>query len=154
MASPRFSTSRVCSILAGDDGELDYMFPGSDDDLEMGEMDMNESEVVTDFLERGGDRDTDEEGSGSDVDFWTEGEMVIQMKGGVGWMKGGVGVERVWRKTRGGAPGSTAVGELPAGTAYPASTVYPAEREAAARGCEGAWRSSRWWQESFLADTG
>ena len=51
MASPRFSASRVCSILAGDDGELDYMFPESDDDLEMGEMDMNESEVVTDILE-------------------------------------------------------------------------------------------------------
>ena len=81
MASPRFSASRVCSILAGDDGELDYMFPGSDDDLEMGGMEMNESEVAMDSLERGGDGDTDEKGSGSDVDFWTEGEMVIQMKG-------------------------------------------------------------------------
>ena len=51
--------------------------------------------------------------------------MVIQMKGGVG-------VERVCRKTRrGGAPGSTVVGELPA------STAYPAEREAAARGVRG-----------------
>ena len=58
--------------------------------------------------------------------------MVIQMKGGVGWMKGGVEIERVWRKTRrGGAPGSTAVGELPAGTAY------PAVHEAAARGARG-----------------
>ena len=69
MASPHFSASRVCSIQAGDDGELNYMFPGSDDDLEMGEMDITESEVATDFLERGGDGDTDDEGSGSDVDF-------------------------------------------------------------------------------------
>ena len=130
MASPCFSASRVCSILAGGDGELDYMIPGSDDDLEMGEMDVNESEVVTEFLERGGDSDTDEGGSGSDVAFLDRGGDGDT--GGSGMDEGGVGVERVWRKTRrGGAPGSTAVGELPAGTAY------PAEREATARGVRG-----------------
>ena len=91
MVSPRFSASRVCSILAGDDGELDYMFPGSDDDLEMGEMDMNESEVVTDFLERGGDGDTDEEGSGSDVDFLDRGGDGDTDEGGSGMDEGGSG---------------------------------------------------------------
>ena len=120
------------------------MFPGCDDDLEMGEMDMNESEVVTDFFEQGGDGDTDEEGSGTDVDFFDRGGDGDSDEGGVGWMKGGVGVERVWRKTRrGGAPGSTVVGELPAGTAYPASTAYQPSAKPQQGGCEGAWRSSR-----------
>ena len=123
MASPCFSASRVCSILAGDDGELDYMFPGSDDDLEMGEMDMNESEVVTDFLERGGD---------GDVDFLDRGGDGDTDERGSGMDEGGVGVERVWRKMRrGGAPGSTAVGKLPA------STAYPAVCEGAAMGVQG-----------------
>ena len=96
MASPRFSASRVCSILAVDDGELEYMFPGSDDDLEMGEMDMNKSEVAMDFLKRRGDGDTDEEWWCSDVDFLDRGGDGDTDEGGVGlvtWMKGGVGVE-------------------------------------------------------------
>ena len=37
MASSRFSVCQVCDIIAGDDGESEYMFPGSDDELEMGE---------------------------------------------------------------------------------------------------------------------
>ena len=50
MASPRFNASQVCRIVAGDDGDMDYIFPGSDDDLEMEEMDTE----VMDYLDRGG----------------------------------------------------------------------------------------------------
>ena len=35
MASQTFSASQVCQIVTGDDGDLDYVFPGSDDDLGM-----------------------------------------------------------------------------------------------------------------------
>ena len=38
MASLRFSVCHVCDIIAGDDGESEYMFPGSDDELEMGDF--------------------------------------------------------------------------------------------------------------------
>ena len=102
MASLRFSASRVCSILAGDDGELDYMFPGRYDDLEMGEMDMNESEVVTDFLEQGADGDTDEEGSGSDVDFLDRGGDGDTDEGGSGMDEGGEWEWREYGGRRGG----------------------------------------------------
>ena len=44
MASPRFDVSTVCSILAGDHGETDFIFPGSDDELEMGDMEMDMDE--------------------------------------------------------------------------------------------------------------
>ena len=54
-------------------------------------MDMNESEVVTDFLERGGDGDTDEEGSGSDVDFLDRGGDGDTDEGGSGMDEGGSG---------------------------------------------------------------
>ena len=43
MASSRFSVCQVCDIIAGDDGESEYMFPGSDDELEMGETGMGET---------------------------------------------------------------------------------------------------------------
>ena len=138
MASPRFSASRVCSILAGDDGELDYMFPGSDDDLNMGEMDMNESEVVTDFLERGGDGDADEEGSGSDVDFLDRGGDGDTDEGGSGMDEGGSrSGESMEEDEEGRSARPHRMGELPAGTAYPASTAYPAKREVAARVVRG-----------------
>ena len=39
MASETFTASQVCQIVTGDDGDLDYMFPGSDDDLGMEDMD-------------------------------------------------------------------------------------------------------------------
>ena len=29
----RFSAAQVCQIITGDDGEVDYIFPGSDDEL-------------------------------------------------------------------------------------------------------------------------
>ena len=34
----------VSSILAGDHGETDFIFPGSDDELEMGDMEMGMDE--------------------------------------------------------------------------------------------------------------
>ena len=39
MASETFTASQVCQIVTGDDGDLDYMFPGSDDDLGMEDTD-------------------------------------------------------------------------------------------------------------------
>ena len=39
MASQMFSASQVCQIVSGEDGDLDYVFPGSDDDLGMEETD-------------------------------------------------------------------------------------------------------------------
>ena len=44
MASQRFSASQVCQIVTGEDGDMDYMFPGSDDDLDMEDMDDLESQ--------------------------------------------------------------------------------------------------------------
>ena len=38
-ASQTFTASQVCHIVTGEDGNLDYMFPGSDDDLDMEDMD-------------------------------------------------------------------------------------------------------------------
>ena len=35
MASQTFTTRQVCQIVTGEDGDMDYMFPGSDDDLDM-----------------------------------------------------------------------------------------------------------------------
>ena len=46
MASQNFTASQVCQIITGEDGDVDYMFPGSDDDLGMEDMD------DTDELER------------------------------------------------------------------------------------------------------
>ena len=149
MASPRFSASRVCSILAGDDGELDYMIPGSDDDLEMGEMDVNESEVVTEFLERGGDSDTDEEGSGSDVAFLDRGGDGDTDEGGVGWMKG----EWEWREYGGRRGGEECQAAQQWESYQPVRHTQPSAKPQQG-GCEGAWRSSRLWQESLQADTG
>ena len=34
MASHTFSASQVCQIVTGDDGDLDYVFSGSDDELD------------------------------------------------------------------------------------------------------------------------
>ena len=45
MASSQYSVSQVCQILAGEDGELEYMFPGSDDDLDMEEQEMSDIDI-------------------------------------------------------------------------------------------------------------
>ena len=34
----RFSAAQVCEIITGDDGEVDFMFPGSDDELDALEL--------------------------------------------------------------------------------------------------------------------
>ena len=34
----RFSAAQVCQIITGDDGEVDYIFPGSDDELDALEL--------------------------------------------------------------------------------------------------------------------
>ena len=34
----RFSAAQVCEIITGDDGEVDYIFPGSDDELDALEL--------------------------------------------------------------------------------------------------------------------
>ena len=38
-ASQTFTASQVCQIVTGENGDLDYMFPGSDDDLDMHDLD-------------------------------------------------------------------------------------------------------------------
>ena len=37
MASSRYNAGQVCSIVTGEGDDLEYMFPGSDDDPGMGE---------------------------------------------------------------------------------------------------------------------
>ena len=53
MASETFTASQVCQIVTGEDGDLDYMFPGSDDDLGMEDMD------DSDELERQAESESD-----------------------------------------------------------------------------------------------
>ena len=62
MASSRFSVCQVCDIIVGDDGESEYMFPGSDDELEMAETgervnyfdreEQGDSGEIIDYLDR------------------------------------------------------------------------------------------------------
>ena len=51
MASQMFSTSQVCQIVSGEDGDLDYVFLGSDDDLGMKETDEVDLENEVDSSE-------------------------------------------------------------------------------------------------------
>ena len=39
MASQTFTATQVCQIVTGADGEMEYMFPGNDDDLGMKDRD-------------------------------------------------------------------------------------------------------------------
>ena len=48
MASQMFSASQVCQIVSGEDGDLDYVFTGSDDDLGMKETDEEDLENEVD----------------------------------------------------------------------------------------------------------
>jgi len=34
----KFNAVQVCQIITGDDGEVDYIFPGSDDELDALEL--------------------------------------------------------------------------------------------------------------------
>ena len=51
MASQMFSASQVCQIVSGEDGDLDYVFPGSDDDLGKEETDEEDLENEVDSSE-------------------------------------------------------------------------------------------------------
>ena len=64
MASPRFSASQVCYIVSGDHGDMDFIYPGSDVELKMGERNME----TTDFLDRGGVNDEESDASADDMD--------------------------------------------------------------------------------------
>ena len=45
----RFSAAQVCQIITGDDGEVDYIFLGSDDELDALELhEINEDQAGTD----------------------------------------------------------------------------------------------------------
>ena len=45
----RFSAAQVCQIIMGDDREVDYIFPGSDDELDALELyETNEDQAGTD----------------------------------------------------------------------------------------------------------
>ena len=55
MASQTFTASQGCQIVTGEDGDVDYMFPGSDDDLGMEDMD------DVDELERQAESESDAE---------------------------------------------------------------------------------------------
>ena len=45
----RFSAAQVCQIITGDDGEVDYIFPDSDDELDALELhEINEDQAGTD----------------------------------------------------------------------------------------------------------
>lgn len=53
MASSHYSAGKVC-IITEESGVLEYLFPGSDDDLRIGEMEREEEEEV---IDRGGNKD-------------------------------------------------------------------------------------------------
>ena len=104
MATPHFNVSGVCSILAGDHGDTDFIFPGSDDELEMEDMELDMDEGVMgindleerDFLDRGRDRDLDAgESEDSDMDAGgsVSGERTEEEEG----------EERSSRRRRGGS---------------------------------------------------
>ena len=45
----RFSAAQVCQIITGDDGEVDYIFPASDDELDALELhEIDEDQAGTD----------------------------------------------------------------------------------------------------------
>ena len=45
----RFSAAQVCQIITGDDEEVDYIFPGSDDELDALELhEIDEDQAGTD----------------------------------------------------------------------------------------------------------
>ena len=70
MASSRFSVCQVCDIIAGDDGESEYMFPGSDDELEIGETGMGETGERVNYFDR------EEQGdSGEIIDYLDRAQM-------------------------------------------------------------------------------
>ena len=47
---PRFSAAQVCQIITGDDGEEDYIFPGSDVELDALELhETDEDRAGTDY---------------------------------------------------------------------------------------------------------
>ena len=67
-------------MIAGEDGEMEYVFDGSDDDLEMGEIEIGDSEFLdgdgeeTDFLERDRDGDESDEGNEDSESMGDDGE--------------------------------------------------------------------------------
>ena len=70
MASSRFSVCQVCDIIAGDDGESEYMFLGSDDELEMGETGMGETGERVNYFDREVQGD-----SGEMIDYLDRAQM-------------------------------------------------------------------------------
>lgn len=42
MAASRYSAAQVCQIVTGEDGEVDFVFAGSDDELDALELDQEE----------------------------------------------------------------------------------------------------------------
>ena len=69
MASSRFSVCQVCDIIAGDDGESEYMFPGSDDELEMGETGMGETGERVNYFDR------EVQGDSGEIDYLDRAQM-------------------------------------------------------------------------------
>lgn len=65
MASQTFTASQVCRIVTGEDGDMDYMFLGSDDDLDMEDVDDLED---VDHLEREMDSESGETGTGEEME--------------------------------------------------------------------------------------
>ena len=59
----RFSAAQVCQIITGDDEEVDYIFPGSDDELDALEL----HEI-----------DEDQAGTDDDTDVFDNLERIVQ----------------------------------------------------------------------------
>ena len=110
MASRTFSASQVCQIVTGDDGDLDYVFPGSDDELDtsledsdLEDIDHLESEIddrteaETDLATVRSNSSTSE---GSDAE--SQGSGVEREGGGAGG-RGGSAVGRGSARGRGGS---------------------------------------------------
>ena len=89
MASQMFSASQVCQIVSGEDGDLDYVFPGSDDGLGMEETDEEDLENEVDSSEMHSKLS------------WLPVDLLVEMKGvavvgvGVAVVRVGVVVEGV-----------------------------------------------------------
>ena len=52
MASSCYSVCQICDIIAGDDGESEYMFQGVMTELEMGQTGMGETGERVNYFDR------------------------------------------------------------------------------------------------------
>ena len=78
MARSSFSVRKVCQILCGDDGDEEYVFSGSDDD--MGMDDLDDDDISGDDDDLSGDDDSSFEVHDTGLPFLTMGPLSSQAR--------------------------------------------------------------------------